>query len=214
MSTTLTDSSYLNTTNGIANNELKKTQTKTTKANDSLGKDDFLQLLVKQMQYQDPLDPQDNSAYVAQLAQFSSLEQMTNLNTSMSSSQANSLVGRYVGWTDDKNNTYAGTVTSVKYTNGEAKLVINNGSTEVALSKILYVGPDTTSSSNASQIQDLNTIQASGLIGRKVTWTNSNKVPQSGTVTSVKIVDGETYLMVDNNTAVTISSLTNVQAAS
>lgn len=213
MSTTLTDSSYLNTTNGIANNELKKTQTKTTKANDSLGKDDFLQLLVKQMQYQDPLDPQDNSAYVAQLAQFSSLEQMTNLNTAMSSSQANSLVGRYVGWTDDKNNTLAGTVTSIKYTNGEAKLVINNGSTEVALSKILYVGPDTTSSSNASQIQDLNTIQASGLIGKKITWTDANKVSQSGTVTSVKIVDGEPLLMI-GSTAVKISSLTNIEAAS
>ncbi|MDF2565442.1 MAG: hypothetical protein K0Q53_1837, partial [Massilibacillus sp.] len=46
MSTKLTDSSYLNTTNGIANNELKKTETKTTKANDALGKQDFLQLLV------------------------------------------------------------------------------------------------------------------------------------------------------------------------
>ena len=45
----------------------------------ALGKDAFLQLLVTQMQYQDPLDPQDNSQYLSQLAQFSALEQMTNV---------------------------------------------------------------------------------------------------------------------------------------
>lgn len=213
MSTKLTDSSYLNTTNGIANNELKKTETKTTKANDALGKDEFLQLLVKQMQYQDPLDPQENSEYVAQLAQFSSLEQMTNLNTTMNSSQANSLVGRFIGWTDDKNNAYTGTVTSIKYTNGEAKLIINNSGTEVALSKVLYVGPDTTSSNNASQIEDLNTVQASGLIGKKVTWIDSNKKSQTGTVTSVKIDTNGVQVMV-GSTAVKISSLTNIETAS
>jgi len=45
-----------------------------------LGKDEFLQMLVVQMQNQDPLDPVKNEAMIAQLAQFSSLEQMQNLN--------------------------------------------------------------------------------------------------------------------------------------
>lgn len=45
----------------------------------ALDKDAFLKLLVTQMQYQDPLNPQDNAEYVAQLAQFSALEQMTNV---------------------------------------------------------------------------------------------------------------------------------------
>ena len=45
----------------------------------SLDKDAFLKLMVTQLKYQDPLDPQDNSEYVAELAQFSSLEQMTNV---------------------------------------------------------------------------------------------------------------------------------------
>ena len=55
----------------------------TNRMNDALDKDAFLQLLVTQMQYQDPLDPQDNSEYVAQLAQFSALEQMTNVYKSV-----------------------------------------------------------------------------------------------------------------------------------
>ena len=50
-----------------------------TRKNDSLGKDAFLQLLVTQLRHQDPLSPDDNTQYIAQLAQFSSLEQMTQM---------------------------------------------------------------------------------------------------------------------------------------
>ena len=64
--------------------------------NDTLGKEDFLLLLVTQMQYQDPLDPADNTEYVAQLAQFSELEQMQNLNSTMGNSTAYNLVGKQV----------------------------------------------------------------------------------------------------------------------
>lgn len=84
----------------------------TTKKNE-LGKDAFLQLLVTQMQYQDPLDPQDNSQYLSQLAQFSSLEQMTNvaeglskvstlvsnIDTSVLVGQLSSMIGQDVQWT-------------------------------------------------------------------------------------------------------------------
>ena len=78
----------------------------------TLGKDAFLQLLVTQMQHQNPLDPQDNSEFVAQLAQFSSLEGITSLNESVTAIsgnykssqalQASSLVGRSVIAQTDK----------------------------------------------------------------------------------------------------------------
>lgn len=51
----------------------------------SMGKDQFLQLLVAQLNNQDPLNPQDNTAFVAQLAQFSMVEGLDNLNTSVDS---------------------------------------------------------------------------------------------------------------------------------
>lgn len=49
----------------------------------SMGKDDFLELLVTQLENQDPLDPADSKEFSAQLAQFSSLEQLYNINDNL-----------------------------------------------------------------------------------------------------------------------------------
>lgn len=73
---------------------------------DVMGKDDFLNLLVTQLKYQDPLNPTDSADFTAQLAQFSSLEQLENVNTNlellgdaygnMNNSQAISYIGKIV----------------------------------------------------------------------------------------------------------------------
>jgi len=57
----------------------------TSTAKNALGKDSFIKMMIAQLQNQDPLNPMDGTAFVAQLAQFSSLEQLTNLNETMSS---------------------------------------------------------------------------------------------------------------------------------
>ena len=67
-----------------------------TKGTTRLGKDAFLQLLVAQMQYQDPLEPSSDTEWIAQLAQFSSLEEMQNMNSTMSNTQAFTMVGKVV----------------------------------------------------------------------------------------------------------------------
>jgi len=57
------------------------TASSTKKADQVLGKDDFLKLMVAQMKNQDPMNPSDDKDNIAQMAQFSSLEQITNLAT-------------------------------------------------------------------------------------------------------------------------------------
>lgn len=54
-----------------------------TQANDVMGKDDFLTLLVAQLQHQDPLNPAESTEFTAQLAQFSSLEQLQNIDATL-----------------------------------------------------------------------------------------------------------------------------------
>ena len=70
--------------------------TKKTKASNSMDKDSFLQLLVAQMKYQDPLEPTSNTEYIAQYAQFSELESMQNLSSNMDLQRGTALVGKEV----------------------------------------------------------------------------------------------------------------------
>lgn len=61
-----------------------------------LGKDAFMQLLVTQLRYQDPLNPMDNQAFMAQMAQFSALEHMMNMSQSLDRSNTHALIGKVV----------------------------------------------------------------------------------------------------------------------
>ncbi|MCI1208702.1 MAG: flagellar hook assembly protein FlgD [Treponema sp.] len=100
-------------------------------ASQKLGKDDFLKLLLTQLSHQDPSSPMDNNQFIAQMAQFSSLEQMTNMNagfekmtTMMKTSDAMNAVGKTVQ-IDSGDMMTKGVVESVTY--GENPQVQVNG---------------------------------------------------------------------------------------
>lgn len=102
-------------------------------ASQELGKDDFLKLLIAQLANQDPMKPMENTEFIAQMAQFSSLEQMTNmsagfsqLSTMLNSTEALSTVGRTVDISVG-DNTITGTVEAA--TRGVNPLVVVNGNT-------------------------------------------------------------------------------------
>jgi flagellar basal-body rod modification protein FlgD len=119
MTTTIDASKFAPSTTATAS-----ASTSATKTADIMGKEDFLTLLVAQLKNQDPLNPDDPTEFTAQLAQFSSLEQLYNLNESMTgltTAQANSeklaalsLIGKEVSYNGSKF-TYDGTPVSVGY---------------------------------------------------------------------------------------------------
>lgn len=96
------------------------------KSTSGLGKEAFLQLLVAQMQYQDPLEPMDNTEYISQLATFSQLEAIQNMTDKVSYSMANDLVGKYVILNTEKG-TINGKVDYVMYENGNVFLAVDDG---------------------------------------------------------------------------------------
>ncbi|PAB60194.1 hypothetical protein CCE28_07070 [Anaeromicrobium sediminis] len=99
-------------------------------ANDELGQDEFLELLMTQLKYQDPLEPMDDTEYIAQLAEFSALEQMQMMNGRLDSMEAFSMMGKTVTYLDIDQSTglqtvAEGTVDSVVYQNGSAYISVN-----------------------------------------------------------------------------------------
>lgn len=104
-----------------------KNSTKTS--SDGMDKEAFLQLLVAQMKYQDPLEPTSNTEYIAQYAQFSQVEQMQNMSSSMDLQRASALVGKevYIKTTTSSGDTklVQGRVDYVSYENNKAYLYIN-----------------------------------------------------------------------------------------
>lgn len=122
-------------------------QSSTAKTNSSsdLGKDAFLNLLVTQMRYQDPLNPTSDKDFLAQMAQFSSLEQMQNLNSSSQMSQGYSLIGKVVKATVINPTTLEskeieGFVDAVNLKAGKTYLLVDGQEIELSqVTKVTYV---------------------------------------------------------------------------
>jgi len=97
----------------------------------TLGQGDFLKLLVTQMTQQDPMNPQKDTEFIAQMAQFSALEQSKTMQQDMSALRASALLGNTVkvnepldprGWT-------TGVVTGVTMLNGVPQLILQGNAT-------------------------------------------------------------------------------------
>jgi flagellar basal-body rod modification protein FlgD len=105
----------------------------------NLGVTDFLKLLSQQMQAQDPLSPTDNTQMIAQMASFTSLQQMSDLSTTMKSytaqqgdMNAQNYLGKNVTLLDPTQGSVSGTVTGVDISGTAPKVVINGTSYDIS----------------------------------------------------------------------------------
>jgi flagellar basal-body rod modification protein FlgD len=171
----------------------------------SMDKTAFLKILAAEMSNLDPSQDQDSTAYVTQMAQFASIEQMTNLNSTMTQSSYEQLVGKGVTMTDTdtSGNAYTGIVKSVSTDSaGTTYLgvaVTENGSTAYktfAASDIASIidSSDTATSAAGSTALNTSFLAASALKGQDVvvstTDSSNNTVKVSGTIKSVYIDNG------------------------
>jgi flagellar basal-body rod modification protein FlgD len=127
---------------------LIKTNTKTTaKSNGStLGKDDFLKILITQLKNQDPMQPLQDKDFIAQMAQFTSVEQLTNMATEMKTLRqtlgfASGLIGKGVSWSSSdstgKQVVKSGVVDSITFKDGVQ--YANVKGEEISLDKLLKI---------------------------------------------------------------------------
>ena len=202
---------------------------------DSLGKDDFLQLLVTQLRYQDPMDPMKDKEFVAQLAQFSQLEQLQNMSGSldtntqvdyiMSQTIANTMAASLIGktviaqgtdftLTPGQNIDLAYNLAtdaahvSVKIYNDSGALVRTVTLEGVSQGDNVYTwdGRDNNDSPLAPGNYSYE-ISAETLTGETI--TSSKRV--IGEVNSVKYVDGKAYLIVGGGFKVDLSTIIEIQ---
>lgn len=184
---------YLNSTNNV--NAKRTIQGKSA---DQLTMDDFFNLFAAQMSNQDMMNPQENTEFIAQMAQFTSLQGIKQIQEYQLSSYAVSYVGKQVSIAEINDitgdlDTITGTVESITFYDGTPKAVVNGKTYD--LFKIMEV--NTTASGGAnSALSD-----ASKYVGQTVRLIHENTktgIPDviTGVVDKVTLIDGKPYVVI------------------
>ncbi|OKP79023.1 flagellar hook capping protein [Paenibacillus sp. P3E] len=127
---------------------------KKTTGNSTLGKDQFLKILITQLQNQDPMQPMEDKEFIAQMAQFSSVEQLMNISTQMTAMNqslgaVSGLIGKDITWTDaTTEQPKSGNVESIVVSSGVQYAVV--GKDRVALSDVTQIKNPVTPVENAA----------------------------------------------------------------
>ncbi len=201
----------------------------TAAASKTMGKEAFLTLLISQLQHQDPLNPADSTEFTAQLAQFSSLEQLSNVNenleslklyqASINNAQAVAFIGKEVVFTGNSVEVKSGQASACEFELGAAAkratvsiydatgnfvADIERTSLKAGKQSVTWDGQDR----NGNPVADGNytfEVQAEGANGEKLAVTTYSK----GTVTGITFEDGITYLVVGGS-KVAIGDVTRI----
>ena len=162
-----------------------------------LGKDDFLKLLVAQLRHQDPMSPMSNAEFMAQTAQFSTLEELQNLNAAFAEqafvhklSQASGMVGMQALVFDPvAGDMVASPITGLAIQDGDVRFIIN---------EITYRFEDLVEVYGSQSQVEQSVEYALGLIGKEITVKDSEGVTVSGTCWAVDVDDGKPFVRLDD----------------
>ena len=200
--------------------------------NNVLGQDDFMKLLVAQMQAQDPLDPMDSSDFSAQLAQFSALEQMRKVNTnienliqvqgSINNNMAVNLIGKSIVAPGNNLTISNGQPDVISYELGKNATSVTisihdsgnnlvasivNGAETVGTHNYTWNGKN----SNGKILPNGNytfQVSAVGASGSPVV----TRTLQNSKVTGISFVNGTAFVVTENNSKTDVKDITSVNA--
>lgn len=192
----------------------------------TLGKDDFMKLLITQLQNQDPTNPMKDNEFIAQMAQFSSLEQTMNLAKSFEKFaeaqnqsqliQYNSFVGKEIKWHQIQENDNGkpvegedgkpvisegiGVINSIKFVNGSAVFTLADGKelTPGNISEVMA------GSGNTNTL-----VEASMLIGKNVSYKDGDE-EKTSEVVSVSNKDGKMQYVLNNGDKIDGKEFTSI----
>lgn len=216
---------YQNITSDMYLRNRQQTERKT--GQEVLGKDDFMKLLIAQLQNQDPTNPMKDTEFIAQMAQFSSLEQTMNLSKSFekfAEAQNQSQLIQYTGFVGSSIrwhelevgkdgqavldsagkpviNEGVNRIDSVKYDNGNVVFIMDDG-------KELTPGNISEVLSGAGGSNSL--VEASMLIGKEVTYMDGD-VEAISKVVSVSKKDGKLLYILDDGSKVESKNLIEIK---
>lgn len=188
--------------NTIQDNYEKYKDMFTDKKNDVVTMDSFYQLLVAEMQNQDPLEPTSNTEFISQMASFTSLQaQQDNLDMQQQN-YAKSLVGQVVGVSNGGSELITGTVKYVTY-GDKVKVNVNGQNYNLDAIKLVYgeaADGGEAAANAAEQITNYGAF-ASSLIGKEVTVNGVDAMGTSvfdrGTASSIEIQDGNVRVVIN-----------------
>jgi flagellar basal-body rod modification protein FlgD len=188
-------------------------EAKSKTGSSELGKDDFLKLLITQLQNQDPTNPMNDTDFIAQMANFSSLEQMTNINSSINKlveqdkqSQLISyhqFIGQDVTWhkvNELEDGTAeitegSGTVAGIQFKEDQVIILLDDG-TELEPANISQVN---------ETVKESAMMQASMMIGKMVSYLNEQQEEVGATVQSVSFNKGKTSFHLNDGASTILS---------
>lgn len=149
------------TVHGTSNVWPNYTETNTSKVKDgdnTLGKDDFLKILISQLKHQDPMEPLKDREFIAQMAQFSSVEQISNMASEMkllrqSMGISSDLIGKNVSWNESNSSgtgikTQSGVVEAISFSGGNQYAMV--GTKKIPIDELVKIWAE------GSTIQDSN----------------------------------------------------------
>lgn len=197
--------STINGLNSTANTTTTSRGTKIIQSNGEMDKNSFLRILSAELSNQDPEKAADSTAFVAQMAQFASIEQMANLNTSLTLSAANSMIGKGVvlKTLDSSGNQIVGIMKAAYKQGSTIKVGLDveaNGKTETQIFNYDEIQGVTINPSDSASLNTelVNLLTQASLIGKHVEFNSKDTsgINYAGVVDSIVKTNGSFNLKV------------------